>query len=228
MRKIEASGNEFIEQREIAGVNLYKSFFKNPLPKSHQNICTPSSFYTDGSGCSIQFKYKENHTNKYPKLDKEIITDTIAGWDLGHKSTIFSVERKLNGYSVMEKGVYDYYLKTMIRDANFNLDIFCNEYENGKINRINKTFPSLKTHKNTELLNGIRYIGCYLKDIMDFWKQSPNRNWRFRKYVYLRRYLDKLVNKFKAESGFFFNLFLHMKSATNKILLSSLVIVVKN
>lgn len=36
----------------------------------------------------------------------------MAGWDLGHKSVILSIEQNEDEF-VTEKGVYDYYSKTL-------------------------------------------------------------------------------------------------------------------
>jgi hypothetical protein len=70
-------------------------------------------------------------------------------------------------------------------------------YNDGMINRINESIPSLKTHKSQDLLNSIKYTSQHLNDLMKYWQESPHGKWRFYKYTKLQEYLFDLVNKFK-------------------------------
>ena len=111
-------------ERANARIKLYKTFFKADylMNKNKLKNYNPISFYTDGDGVSVLFKKIDNEF--FAKNNNSNILSNpqrMAGWDPGHKSIIFSIEQNEGEFVTTDKGVYDYYSKTLIREANYNM-----------------------------------------------------------------------------------------------------------
>ena len=168
--------------REVGKLNLINKYFDNEslLELSNKMNYEVRSFTTDGQSVSVHFYLRknmnqiendknksdkkpksENKTNKSdqkPKSENKtnniVVTGNLVGIDPGRTSILTGVEEIGGNYKSYSESCNNYYDKTLVNVANYQMDLKRPE----QINKIQKNMPSLKKIKSSELLESIKYL----------------------------------------------------------------------